>query len=124
VRVVLAVSLFVCLIAVAAVLSPADAAVRSCLPPVTSDVAQADTELAGKRKALESWTAKVLRFGPGFTRWQLATRRQLVCRPNRTQPGRGFACVASAAPCTIDQIPSQPKRRLTPRPGRNVPFEV
>jgi hypothetical protein len=104
--------------------APATAAVRTCLPTVTSDVAQADTELAGKRKALESWTAKVVRFGPGFTRWQLAVRRQLVCKPNRTQPGRGFACVAVATPCTIDQAPNQPKRRLTPRPGRNVPFEV
>jgi hypothetical protein len=113
------------------------AAVRTCLPPVVSDVIQADTDLAGKRQALESWTTKVARIGPQFGRWQLATKRVLACRPMPTAtPGSNrLACVASAQPCTIQQNPGQqgpgvapspntPKRRLIPRPGKNVPFEV
>ena len=118
--------------------SPIAAAVRSCLPPIAGEIVQADTEPEGKRKALESWTAKVARAGPGFMRWQLAVQRSLVCRPVRSPGTKGFACVASAAPCTIQQAPGQPgaggksdkpvvpgvpRRRLIP-PGRNVPFEV
>ena len=114
---------------------------RRCLAPVRSEISQAATEAAAKRMALESWTAKTAAFGAGFTRWQLAVQRILVCKP-LTAPGtRGFACVASGTPCTIQQNPSGPlppgaqptppvprdtpaipRRRFVP--GRNIPFEV
>ena len=102
---------------------PSTAAVRACTPAVAGDIVQSENELLGKRKAVESWIAKAARAGPGYTRWQLATQRSLVCRP-MPAPAKSFACIASAAPCTIQQAPGTRKRRLGPMPGRNVPFEV
>ena len=118
----------------------AHAAVRTCKPPVTSDIVEAETEQAGKRKALQSWTLKASAFGVGYTSWQLATNRALVCKSAQKSGVRSFACVATAAPCTIQQAPdvpgarpadplprgtpTPPRRRLVPLPGRNVPFEV
>ena len=116
---------------------PATAAVRSCKQPVAGAITQASTEPEAKRLALESWTAKVAVFGPGYTRWQLAVSRALVCRPGGPPSSRTFACIATAAPCTIQQapgvtpgipappaVPGPPKRRLIPTPGRNTPYEV
>ena len=100
----------------------ASAAVRQCAPGVTSEIAQADNELMGKRKALISWTMKAAKLGPAFTSWRIADKKVLGCKKGKT-PSDGVQCVAYASPCTIVQAPGQPKRSKK-RIGRNTPFEV
>jgi hypothetical protein len=100
----------------------ASAAVRKCAPGITSEIAQADNELMGKRKALISWTARAARLGPAFTNWRMADKKVLGCKKGKT-PSDGFQCVAYASPCTIVQAPQNPKRPKR-RIGGNSPFEV
>jgi hypothetical protein len=100
----------------------ASAAMRQCAPGVTSEIAQADNELMGKRKALISWTAKAAKLGPAYTSWRIADKKVLGCKKGKT-PSDGFQCVAYASPCTIVQAPENPKRGKK-RIGRNTPFEV
>ena len=98
-------------------LSPATlAAVRSCKAGVTGAITQAPDEATGKRKALESWTAKAAQFGPGYTSWRIAYRKVLGCK--KAVSGGGVECIAYAAPCTIAQTPvppDTPKSRLKKR---------
>ncbi|MEQ1695854.1 MAG: hypothetical protein ABL901_08440 [Hyphomicrobiaceae bacterium] len=109
----------------AATASPAAAAVRQCAPGVTSEIAQADNELMGKRKALMSWTTKAAKLGPAYTSWRIADKKVLGCKKGKT-PSDGFQCVAYASPCTIVQAPNTPNRpkRTRKRFGPNTPFEV
>lgn len=100
----------------------ASAAVRQCAPGVTSEIAQADNELMGKRKALISWTAKAAKLGPAYASWRMADKKVLGCKKGKT-PSDGFQCVAYASPCTIVQAPESPKRPKK-QIGRNTPFEV
>jgi hypothetical protein len=100
----------------------ASAAVRSCAPGFAGELTRAATEVAGKTQALASWTAKAQRIGPGYTNWRLADKKVLACTKAKGSAA-GFECIAYAAPCTIAQVPSNPKRRKVPS-GRNAPFEV
>jgi hypothetical protein len=88
---------------------PAIAAVRSCKPLVIGAAREAADELTAKKLALESWLGLAQQSGAGYTRWQLADRRALNCRP---LPVGGFQCQAAGAPCTILQTPGTP-----PPPG-------
>lgn len=106
----------------------ASAAVRQCAPGVTSDIARADNELEGKRKALTSWTAKAARLGPAYTSWRIADKKVLGCKRGKT-PSDGVQCVAYASPCTILQAPNAPNAPNAPKRSRKrfgplTPFEV
>ena len=103
----------------------ASAAVRQCAPGVTSEIARADNELEGKRKALISWTAKAARLGPAYTSWRIADKKVLGCKRGKT-PSDGVQCVAYASPCTILQAPNAPNtpKRSKKRFGPLTPFEV
>ena len=100
----------------------AAAAVRSCLPGVTSEITQGETELVGKRKALVSWTAKAAQFGVGYTSWRTANKKILGCKKDATA-GKGYQCIAYGVPCTIVQAPGKPKRGRKPN-GRNPPIDI
>lgn len=111
-------------------LSPAEAAVRKCGPAVTSDIAQADNELLGKRKALTSWAMKAAKLGgPAFASWRIADKKILGCKPGKTRSD-GVQCIAYANPCTFVQggpaAPGNPqaKPRGKRHIGGNVPFEI
>lgn len=104
----------------------AAAAVRQCAPGVTSEIAQADNEIMGKRKALMSWTAKAAKLGPAFTSWRIADKKVLGCKKGKT-PSDGVQCVAYASPCTIVQAPNarpNAPKRFKKRFGPRIPFEV
>lgn len=109
---------------------PAEAAVRKCGPGVTSDIAQADNEVLGKRKALTSWSMKAAKLGgPAFASWRIADKKILGCKPGKTRSD-GVQCVAYANPCAILQGNVRPpqgpqnKPRGQRRIGGNVPFEI
>ncbi|NOT69843.1 MAG: hypothetical protein HOP09_00780 [Hyphomicrobium sp.] len=80
------------------------AAVRSCGPVVSSEIATAATELDAKKKALDQWRVEALKRGPGFDSWRLAADKSLKCFPKE----QGFECVAFGAPCIVDQTPKSP----------------
>jgi hypothetical protein len=98
------------------------AAVRSCKPGLTSEIARAETEQLGKRKALQSWTAKAAKAGPAYTNWRIADKKVLGCT-KAAAPAQGFECIAYAAPCTIQQNPQSPRRKYKPA-GANTPIET
>jgi len=97
-------NLVVCLAATVAALiaTQAKAAVRRCGPQVSSDVKRAATELAAKTLALDQWKDRALQQGPGFDNWRIAADRALKCLP---AAAGGIECVATAAPCIIEQNP-------------------
>jgi hypothetical protein len=103
---------------------PAHAAVRNCKSGVTSDIVRAQTDLLGKRRALQSWTIKAAKLGLDYTSWRLANRKVLGCKPAQGAPN-AVDCVAYALPCTITQTPTPPgdKRRVRPR-SRSAPVET
>lgn len=109
--------------AASAVLQPASAAVRQCMAPITSDVVPAQSEIAGKRAALESWGSKTRKkHGEAFVSWRLANKRVLSCVPGR-DTSTPLTCVAYASPCRIDQVPGRqaPKRkRILPGGGIEI----
>jgi hypothetical protein len=111
-------------VVVCAVVSPANAAVRSCKPGITSDIVRADTDLLGKRRALQSWTIKAAKLGLDYTSWRLADRKVLGCKP-AVGKSSAFECIAYAVPCTTTQTPPRPsdKRRVRPR-SRSAPIET
>ena len=84
------------------------AAVRSCGPIVSSDIAAAATELDAKKKALEQWRVAAQKRGPGFDSWRLAADKSLKCFPKDPATGGGFECIAFGAPCIVDQTPKSP----------------
>lgn len=86
----------------------ASAAVRSCGPIVSSEVATASTERDAKKKALDQWRNAALKRGPGFDSWRLAASKSLKCFPKDAAKGGGFECVAFGAPCIVDQTPGPP----------------
>ena len=75
---------------------------RRCGPQVSSDVSRADTELAAKKLALDQWKGRALQQGPGFDNWRIAADRPMKCLP---AAAGGIECVATAAPCIIEQNP-------------------
>jgi hypothetical protein len=83
-----------------AAVSPAHAAVRSCVVPIVSTEKVAKTELDAKQAALKEWTEAAQKHGPGYTRWQLALNRKFDCKK---KPDGQHACVAAGTPCTIQQ---------------------
>ena len=116
--------------ALIAAVAPASAAVRKCGPAVTSDIAQAENDLLGKRKALTSWAMKAAKLGgPAFANWRIADKKILGCKPGKTRAD-GVQCIAYANPCTIVQgAPINPRTPQTKprgkrRIGGNVPFEI
>jgi hypothetical protein len=84
--------------------SYAGAAVRRCGELTSSDVVQAADEQTGKMKALELWTAKALKLGPGFDSWRLAVDRALKCFPGKAG---GYECMAVASPCIVMNNPNR-----------------
>ena len=100
----------------------AQAAVRKCKPAIFSEIAQAESETLGKRKALMSWTTKAARFGAAYGDWRLADKKVLGCKLAKA-PTNGFQCVAYAAPCILEQNPASPKNRTKPG-GRKATMEV
>ena len=80
------------------------AAIRTCQPIVSSDVAVAPDELSAKKKALEQWQTKAVKAGPGYDVWRLAAQKSLKCF--KKADGM-YECVAFGAPCLIQQNPNQ-----------------
>lgn len=97
----------------------ANAAVRSCAPPVLGDLTNARSELEARRGAIASWRRKALRSGRAYTSWRLAVDKRAKCAP--LKDGR-FACVAFARPCRIQLGPND-RRGLPSRP-RPMPMPV
>jgi hypothetical protein len=84
--------------------TPVRAAVRVCKGAVASPRVTAATEDAARKAALDAWKAEAEALGPGFSSWRLASGRFLKCLPAKAG---GFECIASAAPCMIEQAPSR-----------------
>ena len=112
----------VMLVAAALCVSEASAAVRNCRAGVASEITAAGSELEGKRKALISWTARAAKLGPGYTSWRIADRKVLGCTKAKA-PATGYQCIAFALPCTVEQLPGKPRRRIFPA-GRGPAIEV
>ncbi len=93
---------------------PAKGAVRVCKAPVSSTVVIENTEMAGKRRALDEWKAKASYYGAGYTSWRLATNKGLVCT---AVMGQGHACIARGSPCIIKQVPPLTGSGPKPIPG-------
>lgn len=81
------------------------AAVGLCADTVISAMHEAANEPEAKKLALAHWQRLAGAHGPGFTRWNLAWNRRLLCE--KTARG-AFKCQASGAPCTIQQVPPPP----------------
>ena len=81
---------------------PAVSAIRTCIDDVTTD-AVAASEHEGKRRALASWVSQVRdSAGVGYTRWELAWNRRLLCLSGSGE----FRCVATGQACTIEHAPT------------------
>lgn len=94
--------------AVAAVSTPATAAVRLCAPPISSGPVLGTTENTARAAALAIWTSKARAHGEPYASWRLAAEKMLACKPR----GDGaFECFARAAPCTIEQAPDRRELR-------------
>lgn len=91
--------------------APAGAAVRSCMPAVTSGPFVAGAEIEARKAALAGWVERAGSHGVAFTSWRLADQRSIRCQ---ARSEGGFACVAAGAPCRIDHVPPLPmgKKRL------------
>lgn len=103
----IAVSLLFCSAALFIGSSVAEAAVRECLPVVSSGIFKGKGELATKKLALDGWKEKVKAFGENYTNWRLAAARLIECLPAK---GGGFECVAHGSPCLIEQVPQTPDK--------------
>ncbi|MDQ8697889.1 hypothetical protein [Hyphomicrobium sp. LHD-15] len=84
------------------------AAVRLCQPVVSSGLVSAPTELEAKKRALDAWKAMALQHGEAYASWRLATDKLLECLPRKAG---GFECLATGAPCTIEQAPDRRELR-------------
>lgn len=82
----------------------ASAAVRLCEAPVSSGIVTGTSEDTAKASALAIWKSKALKHGEGYDSWRLATEKTLKCLP---RGDRMFECIASAAPCIIEQAPDR-----------------
>jgi hypothetical protein len=94
--------------------SSAMAAVRTCQPIVSSDIAVATDELSAKKKALDQWRDKASKAGPGYDVWRLAAQKSLKCFKKDEAT---FECVAFGAPCLIQQ---NPNRKPVGKGGKGV----
>ena len=93
--------------------APAHAAVRLCMPMISSEIAKGADELATKKQALDDWKAKAAQLGENFAGWQIATEKLITCLPAKPD---GFECVARAMPCVIEQAPQGNWQRLPKDP--------
>ena len=94
----------------------ARAAMAVCEKPHAGDAVEDKSELAAKKRALESWVAGVSRLGEQYARWGIAWNRQLDCV--RKDSGL-FRCKAVGHPCTIRQVPMAPGELTPLRRGTN-----
>lgn len=101
----------------------ADAAVRQCMQPISSEIVPAQSELLGKQMALRSWRDKARkRHGDEFSNWRTANRKVIGCRPAK-DGSAPFQCLAFAFPCKIEQVPGAvpaPKKRQRTPPGTPI----
>ena len=107
------------LAAVAIGSTAAGAAVRVCEAPLAK-VAKAATESEARKQALAGWRDGARTKGEGYTRWELADHRQVVC--TKVEAG-GFQCLALARPCIIQQAPppkSAPGKGGPTKPGMAI----
>ncbi|MBU2581097.1 MAG: hypothetical protein KJ622_05195 [Alphaproteobacteria bacterium] len=82
------------------------AAVRVCLPHVTSSVIKDRSEQNAKRRALLDWVEKAKKAGIEHPSWRIANSKVLKCVSRN-----GFhECVAHGAPCTIKQKAPPPTK--------------
>lgn len=102
---------------IAALASPAHAAVLQCAAPVFGDIVEAPTELAARKAAIASWSKKISHLGDRFTSWRLARNKRYQC--GKLASG-AWTCAAFAAPCTIRQKPPSAKPQPPQRPGQTI----
>ena len=93
--------------------APALAAVRSCKPPVASNLSTAPTEPLARKAALESWIAKAKVHGDRYAGWRIAAQKTLKCVKGTAG---GFDCIAYGAPCTIEQAPNRQRKAPADKP--------
>lgn len=96
-----------------ATMDAAEAAVRYCAARIEAVADDRSSQADARRQALEQWRAQARNYGEGFTRWELASNRSLVC----TRSSEGFRCRAGAAPCSITQNPGRVPEALKPPPA-------
>lgn len=111
----------VCLIAVVAAATPAQAAVRNCTARLTSIAAKDVTELGAKKKAIDDWMLKAKGAGIEKPAWRLAAERRLICQsvPDGTPAAaKIFECIAVGHACSISQngfkdrpVPVDPRKK-------------
>lgn len=86
----------------------AHAAVRLCEPHVSSGLVTGTSEQTAKAAALAVWKSKAIEHGEDYGSWRLAAEKTLKCLPR----GDGtFECLATAAPCVIEQAPDRREMR-------------
>jgi hypothetical protein len=85
--------------------SDAGAAVRVCMPAVSSGLQEADTEQHARALAISAWITAAAAHGQAYASWRLATGKLYNC--TRTATG-AFRCLAKAEPCAISQVPPPP----------------
>ena len=66
---------------------------------------------------MAGWLAHARKYGPAYTRWELADKRRTFCAKTATG---GHACAVTGAPCTITQAPAAPSLK----PGNRKPLEI
>ncbi len=102
--------LSVCLFGVIMPRGSAEAAVRVCAKHVTSKVVVAPHKRDAKRAAIMDWLEKSKSARIRHPSWRVANFKVLKC----VASGKGYECIAHAAPCTIKQKAprrQKPKRR-------------
>jgi hypothetical protein len=87
----------------------ARAAIALCEPSLAGEVAEDQSELVAKKRALESWLSRARKLGEQYTRWAIAGNKQLDCA--RTDTGL-FRCKAVGHPCAVRQVPVTGATRL------------
>lgn len=84
---------------------PSQAAVRLCEAPISTGPVHAMTERDSRAGALAAWrSATRAAHGERYVSWRLASGKVLKCVPDSPD---GFACIARASPCTIEQAPDR-----------------
>ena len=97
--------------------SPAQAAMRYCSPPLISSAGQGRTELEAKKLALDDWFAKAKAQGFKDSLWRTAADKSLICK---ALEGGKFECTAAGRACTILQVPPR-AAPAAPKTDGNVP---
>jgi hypothetical protein len=96
--------LFAAILVATVCCEPAAAAVRLCKEPVSSGAIVRPTEEEARREAMTAWKAKAMEFGEPYSSWRIAIDKMFACV---THKDGGFECVATGAPCTIEQAPDR-----------------